>query len=372
MTRRVAQQAQEEGRDAARASAAAARVVGVLTGGGDAPGLNAAICGVGRRLAEAGVALLGFRDGWRGVIEDDAVPIDASHLGELVIKGGTILGTSSASPYRDAARSVPRVCEVVQRRGLLGLVAIGGDGTLHAADKLHREHGLPIVGVPKTIDNDLSATDFTFGFFTAVERAMAIMDQLRTTAQAHGRLMVVECMGRHAGWITAYAGVAAAAEAILVPERPVELRELYGKLQAMRQAGRSSGLIAVAEGARIFEDGVLLSSSEKDEYGHYRTGGAAELIARKVQQALQWEARAMVLGHIQRAGSPLAFDRIFALRLGARAARLVLEGQFGRMAALRNGEVVDVPLGEAVGELKLLSQHFLDRYEDFFLPFFSS
>lgn len=343
--------------------------VGILTGGGDAPGLNAAICGLGRRLAAAGVPMLGFRDGFRGLIEDDVVPIDPAILLQLVARGGTILGSSSATPYRWPERDVPRVLETVRRHGLRALVTIGGDGTLLSAEQLFREHALPIVGIPKTIDNDLSATDFTFGFFTAVERVTCAMDQIRTTADSHSRVIVVECMGRHAGWITAYAGLAAGAEAILVPERPVELTALYQKLENIRAGGRRSALIAAAEGARIHENGHLLSTLERDEFGGYLTGGVAELIARRVQRALGWEARAMVMGHLQRSGSPIAFDRIFGLRLGARAGRLVLEGQYGRMAALSQGEVVDVPLADAVAKPKLLTEHFIDQYEDFFVPF---
>jgi 6-phosphofructokinase 1 len=194
------------------------------------------------------------------------------------------------------------------------------------------------------------------------------MDELRTTADSHHRVIVVECMGRHAGWITAYAGLAAGAELILVPERPVELTILSRKLERVRAAGRRSLLIAAAEGARLFEDGHLLSTTERDEYGNYRTGGVADLVAAIVQRRLAWEARALVLGHLQRAGPPVAFDRIFALRLGARAARLVLEGRFGRMAAMREGEIVDVPLADAVAQTKILSDAFISRYEDFFLP----
>ncbi len=343
--------------------------VGVLTGGGDAPGLNAAICGLGRRLAAAGMRILGFRDGWRGVIEDDTCVVDPAHLLELVTRGGTILGSSSASPYRNPARDVPRVLETIARHRLHALVTIGGDGTLQSSERLHREHGVRVVAIPKTIDNDLSSTDFTFGFFTAVERATAVMDQIRTTADSHGRVMVVECMGRHAGWITAYSGLAAGAEAILVPERKVELTALYAKLRGLRAKGRRSAIVAVAEGARIHEDGALLSTTDCDEFGHFLTGGVADLVAKKVQRAVPWEARAVVLGHMQRSGSPIAFDRIFALRLGARAARLVLEGHFGRMAALSQGEVVDVPLSDAVAKPKLLTEHFIDQYEDFFVPF---
>jgi len=342
------------------------RTYGVLAGGGDAPGVNAAICGVGRRLMGAGHRLLGFRDGWRGLMFDDVVGIKWSMMQDLVTRGGCVLGVSSASPYRDVPDGVARVQEVVARHQLAGLIAIGGDGTLSSAARLHAETALPVVGVPKTIDNDLCGTDFTFGFWTAVERVSQAIDDLRTTAGSHHRVMVVECMGRHTGWITAYSGVAAAAEAILVPERHAELRQLCQRLEALRAAGSRSAVVAVAEGARVHLDGKVLSSRQRDEFGHFETGGVASLVASHIEQELSWEARPVVLGHLQRAGAPVAFDRIFALRLGARGANLALQGQFGRMAALRNGEIVDIPLAEAVASIRKLSDHFLDRYDNFF------
>ncbi|MBL8727522.1 MAG: ATP-dependent 6-phosphofructokinase [Planctomycetes bacterium] len=342
--------------------------VGVLTGGGDAPGLNAAICGLGRRLVAAGAELIGFEDGWRGLMQDRTRSLQHENFQHLLVYGGTLIGSSGDNPYRHPATDVPKVLATVRRHRLDALVAIGGEGTLGAADRLFRDHALPIVGVPKTIDNDLEATDFTFGFFSAVEVATRAMDDLRSTAESHARVMVVECMGRHAGWITAYAGVAAGAEGILVPERPAHLEELCGRLEHLRQSGAKSAIVAVAEGARVWEDGVCLSSSERDEFGEYRTGGMAELVARRIRERIQWDARHLVLGHLQRAGRPTAFDRIFALRLGARAARLVLEGRFGYMAAMRAGEIVEVPLQTAVAARKLISDKFLDRYESFFLP----
>ncbi len=342
--------------------------VGVLTGGGDAPGLNAAICGLGRRLAQAHAELIGFSDGWRGLIDDESVPLHDADFQHLLIHGGTLLGSSGANPYRDPGTMVPKVLATIARHRLDALVAIGGEGTLGAADRLHREHGVRVVGIPKTIDNDLEATDFTFGFFSAVEIATRAMDDLRSTAESHSRVMVVECMGRHAGWITAYAGVAAGAEGILVPERPAHLEELCEKLARLRASGASSAVVAVAEGARVFENGVCLSSTERDEFGEYRTGGAAKLVAQRIQERLGWEARHLVLGHLQRAGKPIAFDRIFALRLGARAARLVIEQRFGFMAAMRAGEIVEVPIAAAVARRKTLTDAFLDRYETFFLP----
>ncbi len=342
--------------------------VGVLTGGGDAPGLNAAICGLGRRLLAAGADLIGFEDGWRGLIVDATRSLQHENFQRLLVYGGTLLGSSGDNPYRDPAVQVPKVLATLQRHRLDALVAIGGEGTLGAADRLFREHGVPVVGVPKTIDNDLDATDFTFGFFSAVEVATRAMDDLRSTAESHHRIIVVECMGRHAGWITAYAGAAAGAEVVLVPERPVAIEALCADLDRLRRSGARSAIVAVAEGARLFEDGVCLSSMEKDEFGEFRTGGAAATIAKRIQARLQWDARPLVLGHLQRAGKPIAFDRLFALRLGARAARLVLEGRFGYMAAMRAGEIVEVPLQAAVAARKTLPDQFLDRYGGFFMP----
>lgn len=342
--------------------------VGVLTGGGDAPGLNAAICGLGRRLLEARADLIGFADGWRGLIEDETRDISGWDYQHLLVHGGTLLGSSSAYPYREPEVDVPKVLATIKRHRLDALVTIGGEGTLGAADRLHKEHDVPVVGIPKTIDNDLDATDFTFGFFSAVEVATRAMDDLRSTAESHSRVMVVECMGRHAGWITAYAGVAAGAEGILVPERPANIEELCARLKKLRDSGSRSAIVAVAEGTRVYEDGKCLSSDRKDEWGEFQIGGVAELLAGKIREHLDWDSRALVLGHLQRAGKPMAFDRIFALRLGARAARLVLGKNFGRMAAMQAGEIVDVPLSNAVAKRKVLSDQFLDKYEGFFLP----
>ena len=342
--------------------------VGVLTGGGDAPGLNAAICGLARRLLAAGAELIGFRDGWRGLIEDRARTLADENFQHLLVYGGTLLGSSGDNPYRRPEEQVPKVLTTIANRKLDALVAIGGEGTLGAAHRLFDEHSVPIVGVPKTIDNDLDATDFTFGFFSAVEVATRAMDDLRSTAESHSRVMVVECMGRHAGWITAYAGVAAGAEVILVPERPAEVDHLVAHLERVRQSGAQSAIVAVAEGTRVYERGECLSPMDKDEFGEYRIGGVAELLSGRIRERMGWDSRHLVLGHLQRAGKPTAFDRIFALRLGARGARLVLEKQFGRMAAMRAGEITDVPLHEAVAARKTLGDRFLDKYESFFLP----
>ena len=342
--------------------------VGVLTGGGDAPGLNAAICGLGRRLLEHDVELIGFADGWRGVIENETRELDPKSFQRLLVYGGTSLGSSSAYPYREPAASIPKVLDTVASQRLDALVTIGGEGTLGAAQRLYEEEGVPVVGVPKTIDNDLGATDFTFGFFSAVEVATRAMDDLRSTAESHSRVFFVECMGRHAGWITAYAGVAAGAEGILVPERPAHIEAICERLEQVRADGARSAIIAVAEGTRVWHGGKCLSTAERDEWGEFQIGGVAAQLASMTAERTGWDARPLVLGHLQRAGQPIAFDRIFALRLGARAARLVIERRFGRMSAMQAGEIVDVPLSEAVAERKVLTDEFLDKYESFFMP----
>jgi len=342
--------------------------VGVMTGGGDAPGLNAAICGLGRRLLESNCRLIGFTDGWRGLIDNVTTDIEGWDFQHLLVHGGTMLGSSSAYPYRDPDVQVPKVLATIAHHQLDALVTIGGEGTLGAADRLFKEHQVPIVGVPKTIDNDLDATDFTFGFWSAVEVATRAMDDLRSTAESHSRVMVVECMGRHAGWITSYAGIAAGAEGILVPERDANIEALCERLGQVRNSGRRHAIVAVAEGTQVLENGQPLSSSKMDEWGNPEVGGVAELVASKVRDLLGWDSRSLVLGHLQRAGKPLAFDRMFALRLGARAARLVLSKNFGRMAAMKAGSIADVPLCDAVAARKVLSPEFLDKYESFFLP----
>ncbi|MEC9047385.1 MAG: ATP-dependent 6-phosphofructokinase [Planctomycetota bacterium] len=342
--------------------------VGVLTGGGDAPGLNAAICGLGRRLLEHDVELIGFADGWRGLIENETRELDPKSFQRLLVYGGTSLGSSSAYPYREPAASIPKVLDTVASQRLDALVTIGGEGTLGAAQRLYEEEGVPVVGVPKTIDNDLGATDFTFGFFSAVEVATRAMDDLRSTAESHSRVFFVECMGRHAGWITAYAGVAAGAEGILVPERPAHIEAICERLEQVRADGARSAIIAVAEGTRVWQGGKCLSTAERDEWGEFQIGGVAAQLASMTSERTGWDARPLVLGHLQRAGQPIAFDRIFALRLGARAARLVIERRFGRMSAMQAGEIVDVPLCEAVAARKVLTDEFLDKYESFFMP----
>jgi len=327
-------------------------LVGVLTGGGDCPGLNAVIRAVVRVGRGAyGHEHVGLRQGWRGLLERATRPLDLDAVSGILPRGGTILGSSRTNPFKSEGGG-ERCAESFAALGLDALVAIGGEDTLGVARRLHDEHGLPVVGVPKTIDNDLSGTDFTFGFWTAVQITTDAIDRLHTTAESHGRVIVVEVMGRHAGWIALQAGLAGGAHAILIPEQPVDLDAVVGRIRSRRARGRGYAIVVVSEGVELEEEAD--DAGEVDEFGHRLLArrGVGERLADRLSDALGTEARAVVLGHTQRGGTPTAYDRVLATRYGARAAALVGEGRFGRMVALRGDEIVDVPLADAVGELK--------------------
>ena len=341
------------------------RKVGILNGGGDAPGLNAVIRGVVTRLSRESVEITAFLEGWKGIIENRTRPLKANDLQDIVRLGGTIIGSSRTNPWKSPQRDVPRLKETFRRHGLDGLIAIGGDDTLGVANRLWREEQLPVVGVPKTIDNDLSATDYTFGFDTAVNICIEAIDRLITTAESHRRIMIVEVMGRHAGHIAAQAGMGTAADVILVPERTMNLAQIVAALERARSRGRLYNLIVVAEGAQV-EGATAVKAAPDDAFGHPTLGGIAERLAEMLKQALKYEVRTMTLGHLQRGGPPSAFDRDLGSRYGVKAAELALAGQWGQMAALRGSEVVAVGLGEAVGTLRTVPPAFLDTMELFF------
>jgi phosphofructokinase-like protein len=327
--------------------------IGLLTGGGDCPGLNAVIRGVVVKGSKVwGDEFLGFLDGWKGIIEGNSRPLDAESCEGILFEGGTILGTSRTNPYKspDGAAAVARNFEAA---GLDALVAIGGDDTLGVALKLAGE-GLAVVGVPKTIDNDLGATEVTFGFHTAVQIATECIDRLRTTALSHDRVIVCEVMGREAGWIATYSGIAGGAAAILVPEEPFDIDQLAASLAARRARGRFPMVVVVAEGAVPKQGSLVARSDQVDEFGHARLGGIGTLLAEELEKRTGFESRAVVLGHVQRGGTPTAFDRVLATRFGVAAIDAVHEGAFGTMVALRGGEIVRVPLEEAVSQPKLL------------------
>jgi 6-phosphofructokinase 1 len=340
-------------------------LVGVLTGGGDCPGLNAVIRAVVRVGAQRhGHRHVGIRRGWRGLLERQTQPLDLDVVRDILPRGGTILGSSRTNPFKDPDGG-ERCREAFAGLGLDALVAIGGEDTLGVARRLHGEVGLPTVGVPKTIDNDLNGTDYTFGFSTAVQIATDAIDRLHTTAESHERVIVVEVMGRHAGWIATYAGLAGGAHAILIPERPASVPALCEALVERRERGGRYAIVVVSEGVHL-EAGA--ADGELDDFGHVKLAAAAvgERLAGMIADATGLEARAVVLGHVQRGGTPNAQDRILATRFGSRAADLVAEGGFGRMVALRGDEVADVPLAEAVADLKLVPPERFAVAEPFF------
>ncbi len=340
--------------------------IGVLTGGGDCPGLNAAIRAVVRK-AEVGFEdeIIGFRDGWKGVVTDDAIDLDVARCRGILPRGGTILGTTRVNPFK-IPDGVQRVSETVVHRGLDAVIAIGGEGTLSAATQL-AGLGLPVIGIPKTIDNDVNATDFTIGFDTAVQVATEAIDRLHTTAESHDRVIVCEVMGRHVGWIATYAGLAAGAAVVLVPEEPFDV-ELVGKHLLRRQSkGRFASIVVVAEGAKPVEGTLELPPAEIDEYDHERLGGIGAVVAREVESRTGLEARFTILGHVLRGGTPTAFDRVLATRFGIAAVEAAHDRDYGSMVALRGAEVLRVPLAEATRQLKVVDQDLVNKVTRIFL-----
>jgi len=329
----------------------AAMRVGILTGGGDCPGLNAVIRAVVRKAERHyGDEMVGFRDGWRGVLESDVERLDVERCRGILPRGGTILGTSRTNPYK-VDGGAERVVSVLRDERIDALVAIGGADTLGVAHRLGEE-GVSVVGVPKTIDNDLSATEVTFGFDTAVQIATDAIDRLHTTAESHDRVMVVEVMGRGAGWIATYAGIAGGAAEILIPEEEFDIDEVTERLRRRHDRGRFASLVVVAEGAKPKEGTMVIQSGEVDQFGHERLGGIANVVAGEIEKRTGFETRVTILGHVQRGGTPTAFDRVLATRFGISAIDAVHDGAFGQMVALQAGEIVLVPLADAVGESK--------------------
>jgi phosphofructokinase-like protein len=330
--------------------------IGILTGGGDCPGLNAVIRAVARRSWKQGHEMTGVREGWRGLVEGKLEPLGPEQISGILPRGGTIIGTSRTNPFSKDG-GVERVLATFADADLGALVAIGGEDTLGVAARLHAEHGFPVVGVPKTIDNDLSGTDYTFGFDTAVSIATEAIDRLHTTAESHNRVMVVEVMGRHTGWIAVMSGIAGGADVILVPEVPETIEDACARLIRRHETGKLFSIVVVSEGYELtFASGerrlVAGEALESDQFGHVRLGGVGHVLAQEIEQRTGFETRVTVLGHVQRGGTPTAHDRVLATRFGLKAASLVHEGKFGRMAALHGDAVVDVALEEATRELK--------------------
>jgi 6-phosphofructokinase 1 len=332
--------------------------VGILTSGGDCPGLNAVIRATvftGSKLHD--LEFVGFRWGWKGLVENDAIPLGRAQVMGISKQGGTILGSSRTNPFDFGG--VERVAEVMQHNGVDSLIAIGGEGTLAAAQRM-ADAGIRIVGVPKTIDNDLSATDYTFGFDTAVQIATEAMDRLRTTGDSHGRCMVAEVMGRHVGWIALHSGMAAGAHAILIPERKTSMDQIIEWVESARDRGRAP-LIAVAEGFKLDTMDDAHSERGLDAFGRPRLGGIGDQLAPEIEARTGIETRATTLGHIQRGGTPTAYDRVLATRYGMAAVAMVVGKRWGNMVALRGTQIIEVPFSEALGQLKVVPA---DRYDE--------
>ena len=333
--------------------------IGVLTGGGDCPGLNAVIRAVVRKgISTYGHEFVGFRDGWRGPLEGNTRELGIAQVRGILPRGGTILGSSRTNPFKIDG-GVEKIKSNLADMGIDALVAIGGEDTLGVAAKL-TDLGVNVVGVPKTIDNDLGATDYTFGFDTAVNIAMEAIDRLHTTAESHHRTLVVEVMGRHAGWIALHAGLAGGANVILLPERQFDVDQVAGYVEKRFQT-QYSPIVVVAEGAQPLDGQMVLHNQELDAFGHVRLGGIGQWLAEQLEAKTGKEARTVVLGHIQRGGTPTAFDRVLATRFGLGAIDAVHEGDFGKMVALQSTDIVRVPLAEATRELKTVP---VERYTE--------
>jgi phosphofructokinase-like protein len=340
--------------------------IGVLTGGGDCPGLNAVIRGIVRKgINQHGHALVGFRHGWAGVLKNEAVDLTNENTRGILHRGGTILGSSRTNPFKIEG-GVDQVKEAVTQRRLDALIPIGGEDTLGVARRLVDE-GVPVVGVPKTIDNDLAGTDFTFGFQTAVQIATDAIDRLHTTAESHNRVIIVEVMGRHAGWIATYSGLAGGADVILVPERPFDVDEVCRLIRRRHSKGATFSIVVVAEGATP-TDGDIVSEfgGATDAFGHVRLGGIAVALEKAIEERTGYESRMTILGHVQRGGTPVAYDRVLGTRFGVAAIDAANERDYGKMVALRGTEIVRVPLDEALAEPKLLDPALYATAEVFF------
>ncbi len=339
--------------------------IGILTGGGDCPGLNAVIRAVAKKAFAYGYEVIGIRDGWRGLVEIDTVPLDIQAVSGILSRGGTILGTSRTNPFK-SPDTAEKVINNIKKLGLDVLVGIGGDDTLGVASKLFKK-GIKTIGIPKTIDNDLSGTDFTFGFDTAVSIVTEALDRLHTTTEAHHRAMIVEVMGRHAGWIATYGGLAGGADMILIPERPFEINDVADVVKKRAKRGRGFSIIVVAEGAvPKGVEGYITKDVKKDAFGNVMLGGIGEFLAKEVEKATGVETRHVVLGHLQRGGSPTAHDRVLATRYGVRAAELINEGTFGVMVALQGNKIVPIPLEEGVRQTKTVDMETYKVAEVFF------
>jgi 6-phosphofructokinase 1 len=341
-----------------------AKKIGILTGGGDCPGLNSVIRAVVRRSLKEKIEVIGIKNGWKGLVSKHTVSLDLNSVSGILHKGGTILGTSRTNPYKKEG-DVAKVKKNIKKLKLDSLIAVGGEDTLGVAAKLYKEK-INVVGVPKTIDNDLSATDYTFGFDTAVNIATEAIDRLHSTAESHHRIMVVEVMGRHAGWIAIHSGMAGGADIILIPELPIDMEEVCSALKQRKKRGKSFSIVVVAEGAQFKKGDLVLQEEKLDAFGHVRLGGIGETLGQKIENMTGFETRVTVLGHVQRGGTPTAFDRVLGTRFGVKAVEMVIKKQFGMMTSLKGNKIVTAPLKDAVGTLKTVDKDFYKLAETFF------
>jgi ATP-dependent phosphofructokinase / diphosphate-dependent phosphofructokinase len=340
--------------------------IGVLTGGGDCPGLNAVIRGIVRKgINQHGHEFVGFRHGWAGVLSNQAFDLTNESTRGILHRGGTILGSSRTNPFKQDG-GPEQVRETLDQRGIDALIPIGGEDTLGVARRL-MDTGINVVGVPKTIDNDLAGTDFTFGFQTAVQIATDAVDRLHTTAESHNRVIIVEVMGRHAGWIATYSGIAGGADVILVPERPFDIDEVCSRIQRRHSRGSTFSIVVVAEGATPRDGDVVTEHAEAtDAFGHVRLGGIAVALEKAIEERTGFESRMTILGHVQRGGTPCAYDRVLGTRFGVAAINAANDADYGKMVALRGTEIVRVPLEDALAAPKLLDPELYQTAEVFF------
>ncbi|MBI4708560.1 MAG: 6-phosphofructokinase [Candidatus Omnitrophica bacterium] len=339
--------------------------IGILTGGGDCPGLNPVIRAVVRKAHLEGYDVIGIKNGWKGLVENDTIELNLDSVSGILPKGGTILGTSRTNPYKKEG-DLQKVKDNFKKIGLDALVAVGGEDTLGVASRLTKDGITNIVGVPKTIDNDLSATDYTFGFDTALNIATECIDRLHSTAESHHRVIVAEIMGRHAGWIALEAGIAGGADVILIPEIPINIEEVCEIIKKRHSRGKTFSIVAVAEGAHFAKSELVTQEQKLDAFGHVRLGGIGETLGEEIEKRTGFETRVSVLGHIQRGGSPTAFDRVLGTRFGVKAVELVKNKKFGRMVALSGVKIIDVALEEAVKALKTVDMELYEVAKVFF------
>jgi phosphofructokinase-like protein len=341
------------------------KTIGILTGDGDCPGLNAVIRAIVRKSLNLGNKVIGIRKSWKGILEKDVCPLDTNSVSDVIGKGGTILGSSRTNPFKYEGGS-EKIINHLQELNIDVLVAVGSIDTLNVARKLY-ELGCPVIGIPKTIDNDLPVTDFTFGFDTAVSTVTDAIDRIHSTAESHDRVMIMEVMGRYTGWIATYAGIAGGADCILIPERPFSIEDVCKLIRRRHQRGKDFSIIIVAEGARPKEiDHFLVRTQRVDEFGHERLGGIGNFIAEEIETRTGFETRVTILGHVQRGGSPTAFDRVLATRFGVKAAEMADDGEFGKMVSLKGNRFVVIELSEIVDQVKPVEPELYNIAEVFF------